>query len=68
MDMDSVKQVHKSQNDLPKALIRLEREEKICLEDKALVKSFCNTWLAKGCKKARIVKLLYVLRRLSVTV
>lgn len=63
--MSSSSSVHKSMNDIEQAFGRLEREEAISSTNKALIKRFASTWLAKGFTKSRVVKLVFCLRKLA---
>lgn len=57
--------IYKNAFDLEAALKRLEDDEAVEQANKALVRKFVATWLAKGYTKARGVKLIYCLRKLA---
>ncbi|MBI2444848.1 tyrosine-type recombinase/integrase [Candidatus Micrarchaeota archaeon] len=52
-------------NDLDKAYGRLERDGLVSAGNKELILKFGNVWLARGCTKIRVVKLVYCLRKLA---
>lgn len=58
-------QIHRNMNDLDKAYGRLERDGLVSPGNKELILKFGNTWIARGCTKIRVVKLVYCLRKLA---
>ena len=57
--------IYGSTTNLAAALGRLQRDEPVSAENKALIAKFVNAWLAKGVSEARAVKLVYSLRTLA---
>ncbi|MFH0974052.1 MAG: hypothetical protein V1817_04685, partial [Candidatus Micrarchaeota archaeon] len=57
--------IYGSTTNLAAALGRLQRDESVNNENKALVAKFVNAWLAKGVTETRGVKLVYSLRTLA---
>lgn len=57
--------IYHSLGDLDAAFARLGSDRGVSKENRELILKYCNTWLAKGVTRARVVKIVYCLRRLS---
>ncbi len=57
--------IYRNAGNVDAAYLRLDSDANVLAENKILTRQFIALWLAKGCTRARAVKLVYGLRKLS---